>query len=214
MSLKTCSLLLATVGLAAAQSSVVSLFIPFADPQPLVASVMGESAGTTTYSINCPAGTDSSDCGMGPGLYMTAGPTTMRYSMSEPAEDFYDSILCSLGGTTTAACTEMASGTGANFPGTETGTFAKTDITMLAVTVTAGPTATSASTTTDSKHTSSTDKTGTTEAAGTTGSGSSTSGAASTSQASATSTGGLSRVTGHPGVALGGAAIALVAAAL
>ncbi|KAJ5532969.1 hypothetical protein N7513_000684 [Penicillium frequentans] len=214
MSLKTCSLLLATVGLAAAQSSVVSLFIPFADPQPLVASIMGESAGTTTYSINCPAGTDGSDCGMGPGLYMTAGPTTMRYSMSEPAEDFYDSILCSLGGTTTAACTEIASGTGANFPGTETGTFAKTDITMLAVTVTAGPTATSASTTTDAKHTSSADKTGTTEAAGTTGSGSSTSGAASTSQTSATSTGGLSRVTGNPGIALGGAAIALVAAAL
>ncbi|KAJ5647649.1 hypothetical protein N7490_004021 [Penicillium lividum] len=209
MSLKTCCLVLATVGLAAAQTSVVSLFIPFADPQPLAASIIGESAGTTTYSINCPPGTDSSDCGMGPGLYMTAGPTTMRYSMSEPDEDFYESILCSLGGTTTAECTEVASGTGANFPGTETDTFVKTDITMLAVTVTAGPTtATSTSTTADLKHTSSNDKTGTT------GSASSTSEAASTSQASATSTGGLSRVTGNPGVALGGAAIALVAAVL
>lgn len=127
----------------------------------------------------------------------------------------YDSILCSLGGTTTAACTEVASGTGANFPGTETDTYAQTDITMLAVTVTAGPaTATSASTTTDTKHTSTADNTGTTGATGTTGSASSTSGAASTSQTSATSTGGLSRVTGNPGIALGGAAIALVAAAL
>lgn len=42
MSLKICGLVLATVGFAAAQSSVVSLFIPFADPQPLVASIMGE----------------------------------------------------------------------------------------------------------------------------------------------------------------------------
>lgn len=152
---------------------------------------------------------------------MELTPTREKSRTGANLVNSYDSILCSLGGTTTAACTEIASGTGANFPGTETDTFAKSDITMLAVTVTAGPaTATSASTTTDSKHTSSADKTGTTgttRATGATGAAetaSSTSGAASTSQTSATSTGGLSRVTGNPGVALGGAAIALVAAAL
>ncbi|KAJ5659903.1 hypothetical protein N7507_006354 [Penicillium longicatenatum] len=211
MSLKTCSLVLATVGLVAAQTSVVSLFIPFADPQPLAASILGESASTTTYSINCPPGTDGSDCGMGPGLYMTVGPKNVQYSMSEPDEDFYDSISCSMGGTTTAVCVEVASGSGANFPGTETGTFAQSEISYLAVTVTAGPaTETSVSTTTDSAHTSSADKTA---SSGTTGSASSTSGAASTSQSSATSSGGLSRVTGNPVVALGGAAAAMVAAA-
>lgn len=149
---------------------------------------------------------------------MELTPTREKSRTGANLVNSYDSILCSLGGTTTAACTEIASGTGANFPGTETDTFAKSDITMLAVTVTAGPaTATSASTTTDSKHTSSADETGTTGTTGATGAAetaSSTSGAASTSQTSATSTGGLSRVTGNPAVALGGAAIALVAAAL
>ncbi|KAJ5949347.1 hypothetical protein N7454_000931 [Penicillium verhagenii] len=219
MSIKTCSIILATVGLVAAQTSVVSMFIPFADPQPLAASIVGESAGTTTYSINCPPGTDSDDCGMGPGLWMTAGPTTTRYSLTEPDEDFYDNMDCSVGGTTTAVCTEVVSGTGANDPGTDTSTYAPTDITLLPVTITAGPvTTTAASTATestgstgssDSANTSSSDKTG---KSGSTAS--STSAAASTSAASGTSTGGLSRVTGNPVVALGGAAAALVAAVL
>ncbi|KAJ5935045.1 hypothetical protein N7466_004592 [Penicillium verhagenii] len=216
MSIRTCSILLATVGLVAAQTSVVSMFIPFADPQPLAASIVGKSAGTTTYSINCPPGTDSDDCGMGPGLWMTAGPTTTRYSLTEPDVDFYDNMDCSVGGTTTAVCTEVVSGTGANDPGTDSTTYAPTDITLLPVTITAGPATTSAASTatestgsSDSANTSSSDKTGKTGSTA-----SSTSAAASTSASSGTSTGGLSRVTGNPVVALGGAAAALVAAVL
>ncbi|KAJ5777646.1 hypothetical protein N7520_000892 [Penicillium odoratum] len=211
MSLETCTIFLATVGLVAAQTSVVSMFIPFADPQSLAASIVGQSAGTTTYSINCPPGTDSSDCGMGPGLWLTAGPTTTKYSMSSPEEAFYDSVVCSVGGTTTAACTEVLSGTGANWVGTDTETYAQSEITFLPVTVTAGPaTVTSVSTTASSTDSSQTSA-GQTASSGNTAS--STSGTSSTIKTSAVSTGGLSRVTGNPSIALGGAAVAFVAAA-
>lgn len=42
MALKTCIAILATVGFATAQTSVVSLFIPDTDPQPLAASLVAQ----------------------------------------------------------------------------------------------------------------------------------------------------------------------------
>lgn len=78
---------LATAGMASAQNTVTSMLIYGADPQPLVASVVGSDATATTYSINCPPGTDSTDCGMGPGLTLVAGPTTTVLKMDEPQED-------------------------------------------------------------------------------------------------------------------------------
>jgi hypothetical protein len=47
MAFKTCITVLATLGLATAQTSVVSLFIPDTDPQPLAASIVAE---VRTYS--------------------------------------------------------------------------------------------------------------------------------------------------------------------
>ncbi|KAJ5437899.1 uncharacterized protein N7458_008897 [Penicillium daleae] len=213
MALKTCIAILATVGFATAQTSVVSLFIPDTDPQPLAASLVAQGAGTTTYSINCPPGTDGSDCGMGPGMWYTSGPKTVEWAMSDPADGFWGRIVCSMGGTTTAVCTEMMSGTGANFPGTSTGHLAQSDITLIPVTVTAGPTSTaSASTTTDLTGSTSTSSSSNVHATG--GTASSASAASSTIVASHTSTGGLSRVTGNPCVVFGGAAAAFIAAAL
>jgi hypothetical protein len=34
---------------------------------------MWQDQTATTYSINCPPGTDSNDCGMGPGMTVVAG---------------------------------------------------------------------------------------------------------------------------------------------
>jgi hypothetical protein len=48
MALRTCITVLATLGLATAQSSIVSLFIPDSDPQPLAASVVGQ---VSTYAL-------------------------------------------------------------------------------------------------------------------------------------------------------------------
>lgn len=50
MSLKTCIALLATLGVASAQTSIVSLFIPDADPQPLAASIVGQVRTRTPLS--------------------------------------------------------------------------------------------------------------------------------------------------------------------
>jgi hypothetical protein len=124
--------------------------------------------------------------------------------------DSWGRVVCSMGGTTTAVCTEMMSGTGANFPGTSTSDYAQSDITFLPVTVTAGPT-TTASASTTSDLTSSAPTSNKTHASGSTAS--STSVASSATVASHSSTGGLSRITGSPRVALGGAAVAFVAAA-
>jgi hypothetical protein len=124
--------------------------------------------------------------------------------------DSWGRIVCSMGGTTTAICTEMMSGTGANFPGTSTIDIAQSDITFLPVTVTAGLT-TTASTSTTSDVTSSALTSNKTHASGSTAP--STSVASSATVASHSSTGGLSRITGSPRVVLGGAAAALVVAA-
>ncbi|KAJ5908753.1 hypothetical protein N7495_001435 [Penicillium taxi] len=215
MILKTLAIL-ATLGLATAQTSVVSLFIYDIDPQPLVASIIAEGSGTTTFSINCPPGTDGSDCGMGPGLYYTLGPSTIEMSMSEPQEGFWDHIGCTSSGTT-AICTEIASGTGANFPGTSTTAIPKGEATLFPVTVTAGPSAGASLSTTADRTTqtpSSTDSSERTTSQTSDKSSTQTSGKSSASATSGTSTGGLPQITGNPGLALGSAAIALMAAAL
>ncbi|GIK04370.1 hypothetical protein Aspvir_008451 [Aspergillus viridinutans] len=190
---------LAAAGLVSAQNTVTSMLIYGADPQPLVASIVGSDATATTYSINCPPGTDSSDCGMGPGLTVVAGPTTTVLKMDEPEED-----LCSVGGTTTAACTETASGTGANFPDVSSSTFSN-DLPLMAVTITAGAAGASATPATASA--------AATTAATTSASGKSTaskdSSKTSSSGSSAVSTGGMPRVTGGAGGLLGAAAVAL-----
>ncbi|GAD95340.1 GPI anchored protein, putative [Paecilomyces variotii No. 5] len=131
---------LAIIGLASAQSSVISAFIPDTDPQPLVASIMGNDAAATTYFLTCPAGTDGSDCGMGPGMTLISGPKTAGWMVQVPEEDLYGSIRCSMGGTTTAICTSSMGGSGANFPGVSTETLDASDISLLPVTVTAGST--------------------------------------------------------------------------
>ncbi|KAJ5413932.1 hypothetical protein N7509_000559 [Penicillium cosmopolitanum] len=199
-------LLLATAALATAEFSVVSMFIPDVEGTALVASVIAQTAGTTTYSINCPPGTDSSDCGVSPGLFLTSGPKKVEYSISEG--DFYGRMICSLGGTTTAVCTDINSGAGANFPGTHTTTLASSDITSLPVTITAGATTGAASDTSASTTESSTTATSDTPA-------SQTSASSSGAMASPTSssTGGMSQITGAPVLALG-AAVAFVAGAL
>ncbi|KAJ5795912.1 uncharacterized protein N7518_004452 [Penicillium psychrosexuale] len=125
----------ATLGLAA-NDSVVSLFIPNAHSQSLVGEVLGAHSATTTYSINCPNGTNSSECGMGPGLFFTAAPTSVEYLISS-ATDLYNHVVCDVTDLPTGAytCTDTVTGT-AGTPGTSTSTVAWDQITLLAVTIT------------------------------------------------------------------------------
>ncbi|KAL1886455.1 hypothetical protein Plec18167_000386 [Paecilomyces lecythidis] len=218
MSAKTFITSLAMLGLASAQSSVISAFIPDTDPQPLVASIIGNDAAATTYFLTCREGTDSSDCGMGPGMTLISGPKTAGLLMNVPEEDFYGSILCSMGGTTTGICTASMSGSGANDPGVSTETLAASDIQLLPVTITAGSTtpvaaSASATATASGSGAASAAPTGASQASSasrtSTGSSSASSTKASGTAASATNTGAASPMSADAQMVMGLAAVAV-----
>ncbi|KAJ5513741.1 hypothetical protein N7463_003293 [Penicillium fimorum] len=127
-----------TLGLAA-EYPVVSLFIPNTDPQSLLGEVLAEQSATTTYSINCPVGhTNSTECGMGPGLFLTAAPTSVEYLISAESDNVYNHVVCDMTDLPTGAytCTDTVTGKGANTPGTSTSTLPWDQITLLPVTIT------------------------------------------------------------------------------
>ncbi|PWY89695.1 hypothetical protein BO94DRAFT_490860 [Aspergillus sclerotioniger CBS 115572] len=220
---------LAAAGLVSAKTTVTSMFFYDTDAQSLDASIMGNDATATTYSVNCPPGTDSDDCGMGPGMTVIAGPQTTMF-MDIPDEDFYYTVICSLDGTTYAVCSEMASGAGANFPGTTITTLDEGDLGLMPVTITAGSVtsvaATAAHATTEvqsASNTGSSASSGTeTQSAASTGTSASASAStavstasnASKASASAISTGRGSLVTGDAALVFGGAAAAALVAAV
>jgi len=127
-----------TFASALAQSSVTTLFLPNADQQALVASVVGSHASTITYAINCPNGTDASDCGIPSPFTMTFGPSFYEAQTTD-APVFSYSVHCDLDGVTAATCTESAGGSEANDPGVTTETLTGTEAGVYqAVTITAG----------------------------------------------------------------------------
>ncbi|KAL2865385.1 putative GPI anchored protein [Aspergillus lucknowensis] len=109
------------------------MFILDADEQPLAASIVGNDATATTYSINCPPGTPGDECGMGPGMTLIAAGETTSYIFYS-GEAFQYTAECSVGNSR-AVCTESAGGSEANFPGVSTTTTA---VKLMPVTVTAG----------------------------------------------------------------------------
>ncbi|OJJ07173.1 hypothetical protein ASPVEDRAFT_46535 [Aspergillus versicolor CBS 583.65] len=109
------------------------MFIFGADEQPLAASIVGNDASATTYSINCPPGTDSTECGMGPGMTVVAGDKVTTYMM-DYADSFHLTAECTVS-KSRAVCNRSVGGPDANFPGVET-TTAK--VQYFPVTVTAG----------------------------------------------------------------------------
>ncbi|CAG8109143.1 unnamed protein product [Penicillium nalgiovense] len=128
----------ATLGLAV-DYPVVSLFIPNADPQPLLGEVLTAQSATTTYSINCPPGnTNSTACGMGPGLFLTSAPTSVEYLITAEADNVYNRVVCVVTDLPTGAytCTDTVTGKGPDTPGTSTSTIAWEQITLLPVTIT------------------------------------------------------------------------------
>ncbi|KAL6231210.1 hypothetical protein BDW75DRAFT_50160 [Aspergillus navahoensis] len=204
-------LLPALASVAIAESTVTSMYIFGADEQPLAASIMGNDASATTYSINCPPGTDGNDCGMGPGMTVIAAGEATTYIMND-GDDFQYTAECSVG-KSAATCTLSAGGADANFPGVETTTA---EVSYMPVTITAGSVASAGASSTASTSTGSSTSAETTAA-----------GSASASQASETAsrtaeetgadpseTGAAVRVTGVVGLVVGGAAVALMGAGL
>ncbi|KAK6812310.1 hypothetical protein RU639_011840 [Aspergillus parasiticus] len=215
---------LAMAGLISASSSVTSMFLLGFDPQSLEASIVGNDATATTYSITCapsPTASASDDdddygCGLGPGITLIdASPTTIMEMNDKP--NFSMTVNCSVAGTTSAVCTGIGDGPEANFPGTIISTIQQSEMSYLPVTINAGSVTSvaataSATTTTESSSKASTSAAQT--ASKSSASKSSASSSGSSSSSSAVSTGGMPQITGDAGMLFGGAVVALAAAVL
>ncbi|KAM0255004.1 hypothetical protein ACHAQJ_006232 [Trichoderma viride] len=127
----------------AAQSTTVSLLLPYGDAQALVASVIAADSTATTYLFGCAPGTDSDDCGYPSSETVTQGPSTWIYTASYTGDDGENAIQgghCKLNTKANAAdCTMWATMT---VTGSVSSTTAATTMTFLEaqndVTVTAG----------------------------------------------------------------------------
>ncbi|KAH8692024.1 hypothetical protein BGW36DRAFT_386843 [Talaromyces proteolyticus] len=213
----------------AASSQVVTMLLPNMNDEPWVASVVGENDAATTYAVNCGSGT-SDDCGGVPGFTAMQGSKTAGYYFSLTASDVLVSYGCSVGGSTTAICTEAVTGTGAMSPGTSTFTLGPSDLPLMEqpVTVTAGSITQDTSSATSAVSAVSAASAASAASATTTSGGppsstntsSDTSTAATkTSKASAVSTasstgGSMPLITGNVKLSLGGAVLALAAAGI
>lgn len=74
---------LAASALAQSSTSVTSLFLYGFEGDNLVASVVAVAPQATTYFVTCAPGTDGSDCGFGPGVSFTEGPSTLGLHVTE-----------------------------------------------------------------------------------------------------------------------------------
>lgn len=98
--IRALTLLTATAATVAAESTV-SLFLPYADRQSLVAEVVGSSDSATTYVVNCASAGE--DCPMpSSGYTIVQGPSTVKEGYSDA--DYYAGFDCKLGGTTSFSC--------------------------------------------------------------------------------------------------------------
>ncbi|KAL4900391.1 hypothetical protein BDW74DRAFT_161885 [Aspergillus multicolor] len=191
----------ALASLAYAESSVTSMFLLGFDELSIVASIAGNDATATTYSMTCPASVDEEECGMGSGLTVVEAGNAMTYQMDE-GDYYHFSGKCTIDGTI-AACTGTASGQGDGLPASQTyRTYAKyMPVTITAGSVTDAAATSSAEASSTATHASQTATESAEETAETTGD-------------EATPTGAAPQVTGAAGMMLSGAAMALVAAVL
>ncbi|GAB7358444.1 hypothetical protein MBLNU230_g2510t1 [Neophaeotheca triangularis] len=91
-----------------------SLWIPFKTATNLEASILnnsGDKNNQTTYVVSC--ATPAPQCDIGPNLTLTQGPTTAMYR-TENAAGWAD-LRCSMNGTESAVCKNLATDSSTNF---------------------------------------------------------------------------------------------------
>jgi len=102
--MKNSAIALALAGVVAAQSSVISVFLPGTDDQTLLGSIITSDASKTTMAIACPTDADADACGFPEPITVTVGPSTFH------AEESFEStsvvLDCAVSGTTAAVCAE------------------------------------------------------------------------------------------------------------
>lgn len=129
--------LAAFLGLATAQTTTLSVPFYGFDTQAIDASIVAANPSATTMQLACPGGTDQNDCGLFPYMTLVYGPSTYHLDMAVgDASAFTGTMDCSRGAT--VICTEFATGSEANFPGSSTTTYEGEDFATLPVAVTAG----------------------------------------------------------------------------
>ncbi|RAH41725.1 uncharacterized protein BO95DRAFT_467616 [Aspergillus brunneoviolaceus CBS 621.78] len=203
------TLLPALAGLTVAEEVVSMLLWAVDRDQDYEASIVGNDATATTYSLACPTPVSGSACSIG-----RAGITAEIVDQSTST-----TWACTADGTTDGVCHRTLSGQGQGIDIYFTN-FLSATVTAGAVTGGSGVSETASATSTTLAHASlSTDS-----ASASQESLSSTITSAPTATASAdgsgdatvtrTSTGGVSRITGAAGLAVGGAAVALMGAVL
>lgn len=80
----TFAVMSALAGSAIAQSTtVVDLYLYGYEGDDIAASVVDVSPQATTYLVSCPPGTDSNDCGLGAGMTLVQGPSTIGVHYTE-----------------------------------------------------------------------------------------------------------------------------------
>ncbi|KAF7116234.1 hypothetical protein CNMCM5793_004310 [Aspergillus hiratsukae] len=213
--IRSLALLTATAATVAAESTV-SLFMPFADPQSLVAEVLGSSDSATTYLVNCAS--PGEECGMPTdGFTIVQGPSTLQQTYSY--NDYYAAYGCKLGGTTSISCqiTQSDSTTTHVAATAMTESIASFFLPVVVTgTATAGAPATTGASvsagTASATATGSASATGkTTLATGPSASGTQATASASTSHSSSGNAA-MPQITGNANWAIGGAAMAMAVA--
>ncbi|KAJ4385561.1 hypothetical protein N0V93_009990 [Gnomoniopsis smithogilvyi] len=127
----------ALMGSALTQStSVTSLLLYGFEGDNIVASVMSAAPQATEYFVTCAPGTDGSDCGFGPGVTFTEGPSTLGIHLTESGVITMD-VECAIA-SQTADCTQVVAGAKANDPGTSSAIVSDISESLAIVTITAG----------------------------------------------------------------------------
>ena len=84
MSPITTLVLLSAAGLAAAQTTVLDMFLPGVEGNNLQASVIAATSRppSAQYFVQCAPGSD--ECGLGPGVTVSMAPGSYAFGLNEP----------------------------------------------------------------------------------------------------------------------------------
>jgi len=113
---------------------IVSVFLPSADPQPLVASVVTANPTVTIYNIICPK-TGSTECGIPVAMNLTVSSNSIyEYSLISPERSAH--VQCTI--KSDATCKETAKESSGSTATVQSDTIPANSVSYIPITVTAG----------------------------------------------------------------------------
>ncbi|KAB5572548.1 hypothetical protein GE09DRAFT_1100006 [Coniochaeta sp. 2T2.1] len=90
-------------------SSVVTLHLPNFDDQAILASVITANPTATSYLLSCPTDEPADECGLGTGINVLEGPSTLEVQLT--VGELSSDVTCALNGDV-ADCDQRAVGPG------------------------------------------------------------------------------------------------------